>query len=74
MIKQQLSSMLYVTALCDHFLAKHSTADEANELDNISLGKPGGALYNLPLDVTLRNNIALQFFIGKQQQQLIRII
>nr|XP_018666665.1 sorting nexin-13 isoform X1 [Ciona intestinalis] len=69
-IKQQLGSMRYVKNLCERQIRKKHDGNVYT--DNIELDLEGyqtekSKLYNLPLSVILRNNIALQIFIEYMQ-------
>ncbi|XP_034255128.1 sorting nexin-13 [Thrips palmi] len=69
-VKQQLSSLLYVRKVVDIRLAR---LQEGSETDSVGLPAhvdwnkllaPGAnKLFSLPLDVVLKNNIALSYFI-----------
>lgn len=68
-IKQQLSSLLYVRKVIDNRLQR---LKEGSDTDSVGLPShidwnrlltPGYKLFCLPLDVVLKNNIALAYFI-----------
>ncbi|GLG99697.1 Sorting nexin-13 [Gryllus bimaculatus] len=68
-IKQQLSSLLYVRKVIDNRLQR---LKEGSDTDSVGLPShidwnrlltPGCKLFSLPLDVVLKNNIALAYFI-----------
>ncbi|XP_039256742.2 sorting nexin-13-like isoform X1 [Styela clava] len=70
-VKQQLSSMEYVRNLCENRINKLQRGEMGYEndiggIDSLMADKSSN-LYNLPLSTTLRNNIALQFFIDFMQ-------
>ncbi|XP_043222117.1 sorting nexin-13-like [Amphibalanus amphitrite] len=79
-VKDQMSSMLYVRKTIDHRihrLQEGSDTDSAglpSQIDWNRLQAPGCKLFNLPLDVMLKNNVALSYFleymatIGEQHQ------
>ena len=66
-IKQQLSSMRYVLNICQRLIYKQQEEGTIgySEFDSEKFAKT--KLYNLPLSVVLRNNIALQIFIDYMQ-------
>ncbi|KAK2144441.1 hypothetical protein LSH36_757g01003 [Paralvinella palmiformis] len=62
-IKQQLSSLMFVQAICETRIKR--LVEGVDESEG-SLGfevRPGQKLYNLPFDVVLNNNVALSYFI-----------
>lgn len=71
-VKQQLNSMEYVRILCENRINKLQTGEMVFENDydqnyESLISEKSSTLYNLPLNTTLRNNIALQFFIDYMQ-------
>lgn len=70
-VKQQLSSMAYVRNLCENRINKLQRGEMGyeNDFEGIEslMADKSSNLYNLPLRTTLRNNIALQFFIDFMQ-------
>jgi len=66
-IKQQLSSLLFVKKIVDHRLQKMqggSDNDSAASSDwNHVANNPSNRLYQLPLDIILKNNVALSYLL-----------
>ncbi|XP_037075836.1 sorting nexin-13-like, partial [Pollicipes pollicipes] len=68
-VKDQMSSLLYVRKTIDHRihrLQEGSDTDSAglpSQIDWSRLQAPGGKLFSLPLDVMLKNNVALSYFL-----------
>ncbi|XP_033608688.1 sorting nexin-13 isoform X2 [Cryptotermes secundus] len=68
-VKQQLSSLLYVRKVIENRLhrlkegADSDSVDLPSHIDWNRLLTPGTKLFSLPLDVVLKNNIALSYFI-----------
>ena len=68
-IKQQLGSMRYVVNICQRLIYKQQEEGTIgySEFDANNPAFAKTKLYNLPLSVVLRNNIALQIFIEYMQ-------
>ena len=68
-IKQQLGSMRYVLNICQRLIYKQQEEGTIgySEFDSDNAAFAKTKLYNLPLSVVLRNNIALQIFIEYMQ-------
>lgn len=68
-VKQQLSSLLYVGKVIDSQVNRlqegvdNDSAGLPSHIDYSKLLAPGVKLFALPLDVLLKNNVALSFFI-----------
>ena len=68
-VKQQLSSMHYVCNICQQLMLKQQEQGtfEYSDFEKNSPSLAKSKLYNFPLSVVLRNNIALQIFIEYMQ-------
>ena len=68
-VKQQLRSMRYVLNICQRLIHQQRDGETIGysylDIENPNFAKT--KLYNLPLNVVLRNNIALQIFIEYMQ-------
>ncbi|KAJ9575635.1 hypothetical protein L9F63_007496, partial [Diploptera punctata] len=68
-VKQQLSSLLYVRKVIENRLQRLKEGTDSDSvglpshIDWTKLLTPGTKLFSLPLDVVLKNNIALSYFI-----------
>lgn len=62
-IKQQLNSLMYVSKLINNRLGKLETVKHSDLMTNDCLPLESVKKINLPLDVILKNNVALSYFI-----------
>lgn len=62
-IKQQLNSLMYVLKLINNRSAKLETVKHSDLITNDCLPLESAKKINLPLDVILKNNVALSYFI-----------
>ena len=69
-LKQQLNSLLYLTKVIENRIKRLNSGSDIDSLvvamDQVDWNQeigPGMKLFDLPIDVILKNNIALSYFI-----------